>query len=264
LWHYTRWAALHGIIADRELWLSNFFFLNDFNEGAILRMRIEELNGEFHERMRPKILQAVAKIEWELYLMSLSERDDSLTQWLAYASPAPGFAIGFDTARLLEIGQGLRIVRCIYDNAEQTKMVREYFRGYTTEWIAQNEPPPGEKNIKFWMSRDKQVWDRFLLGSYINLSQRLKSHEFSDEKEWRFTTGQNGARGTICYRVNATFVVPYIKLTLDPDPAKFPVRVIKVRPSANSELIVDGVRRMCDTHGFREIEVVASDVPLRE
>ena len=265
LWHYTRWDALHGMMVNRELWLSNFYFLNDFNEGVILPMRIREMQGDFHDQMRPQILKAVDTIKRELYLLSLSERDDSLTQWLSYASPGPGFAIGFDTERLLAIDLGMRVVRCVYDKADQVAMVRDYFRGYTTAWIAQNEPPPGDKNIRFWMNKNKQVWDRFLLGGYINLSQRLKSHEFSDEKEWRFTTGQNGEAGKqIHFRSNGAFVVPYIKLGLDPDPGKFPIRKILVRPSANIEVIVDGVQRMCQAHGLKDIEVVKSKVALRE
>lgn len=119
LWHYTDSAGLEGIVKTSRLRLGDARFLNDRTErryGFDLAIKICE---ERAADVDPSSLIAAARSSLvglpsisNLYICSLSQRRDSVSQWQRYAAAGFGYCIGFDTRQFVTMC--LRRRACLY------------------------------------------------------------------------------------------------------------------------------------------------------
>ena len=110
LYHYTSLESLMKIVGSRSLLASDTRFLNDTKELMHLKTTITD-------RMKLRLLDADADakpaLSWlirqfesnehdPVYVISLSEKVDDLSQWRGYTPPNQGVCIGFSTQALKE------------------------------------------------------------------------------------------------------------------------------------------------------------------
>lgn len=100
LWHYCPLSSMEGIVRSGKFFMSSLMTMNDYKEGRWLRERISE-RVKTNSRQFLNLLDAT-KIKFKLdpFILSLSERDDLLSQWRAYASGGKGVALGLESSRL--------------------------------------------------------------------------------------------------------------------------------------------------------------------
>jgi hypothetical protein len=94
--------VLYGIIQNKELWLSNMYFLNDKNEFELgLKLFVEEI--ERHQESSYDLLKPVGnylsaleesiefiKEKESPYILSLTKNRDLLSQWRGYTDNGVG------------------------------------------------------------------------------------------------------------------------------------------------------------------------------
>src|SRR5258706_6324596 len=128
IWHYTNWAGLNGILSSGKLWASHISYLNDTAELKHAAKLFQRLISERIKNALVANLQFDAKetvdslSELNVCVVSFSGKSDDLSQWRGYASPPPGFALGFDFGKLQAVAaqQKCRLVACEYDEKAQT------------------------------------------------------------------------------------------------------------------------------------------------
>src|SRR5258706_6810887 len=94
LWHYTDTEGFRAIITNGTLRLSHSRLLNDATESALGWSRVtSELDAEIASQVPLREFFTMTKDvasdvhgSYHYFVFSLSERDDSLSQWRAYGS----------------------------------------------------------------------------------------------------------------------------------------------------------------------------------
>lgn len=112
LWHYTGLSALHGIVSDQALWMTNIRYTNDLSElehgFSILREVLAAKREHFATQnadylsLLDEIVLAIERLGpvYQTYVTSLCESGDLLPQWVTYARRGGGVAIELDVSNL--------------------------------------------------------------------------------------------------------------------------------------------------------------------
>lgn len=104
LFHYTSMDGLKGMVAGKALWASNIEFLNDsteFKHGEkvlkdVVTTRKRSVRGDrrcFFDELDK--YPCFFQVE-DVFLVSLTEEGDLLSQWRGYTPSGSGFSIGLD------------------------------------------------------------------------------------------------------------------------------------------------------------------------
>ncbi len=271
LFHYSSAEGLKGIVGGRSLWATNIEYLNDaaeFRHGEgvieeIVAKRKSAAKGEeesFFERLgeSPRIFDAP-----DIFVVSLSESDDSLGQWRGYTPSNCGFSIGFDSRVLtsaLWASDSMQLVRCIYGDEEQRQTARDLLETHIEGWIKRPKTPSGIRNSSAKVSAALS----FRVQSAI-LAASMKHRAFSDEKEWRLL---GVFRDTTNYRFRAgkSSLIPYIELRWGAGtnaPEAQPIRSVTVGPSPNPKLGNNSVSLLLKSLGMDHVRIKSSQIPFR-
>lgn len=192
LYHYSSPGGLLGMMESKSIWMSNIRYQNDSEEYnhifKVFKKLIEEEYPEFETRH-----YLGNQTERELFVptvftFSLTENKDLLSQWRGYC-PNGGYSFGFDRSQLNDFITrfGLSIHRCIYDEDEQRKAIREQVIRFS---------PQDWGDIR----SGKKQWDssliygsRYMFNRLANLAPVLKHHAFKEEVEWRLIKNFEGS-----------------------------------------------------------------------
>ena len=112
MYHYTGIGSLLGIVDSGVLWASHIYYLNDSAEiifaCQLLRDLVKEQTpaapqqdadflGEFHSW-----LESFTNTAYHLFVFSLTEEGNLLSQWRSYTPHGKGIAIGFAAQFLMK------------------------------------------------------------------------------------------------------------------------------------------------------------------
>jgi hypothetical protein len=182
LFHYTDLEGVKGIFTSRMLWLSKFTATNDISE---IKLAIEHFQtfaarkaGALAGGEGAFLRKAAAQLEGfrrtNICLASFCEQHDLLSQWRSYGNDGRGVALGFNSARLLEVAErnGLRLLRCVYEPAEH-----ERISANLTDMLleARRASPAGDGGELIAQFNDV----------FLRVAPVIKDHRFGEEREWR-------------------------------------------------------------------------------
>jgi hypothetical protein len=112
LYHYTSQAGLLGILKSRGVWATDTRFLNDATEivhtlsvarGMANKMFMDD---EYRAAFGSLLGKALYEIENRaVFVTSLSEKPDLLSQWRGYCPGGAGVCVGFDKDGIEEFCQ---------------------------------------------------------------------------------------------------------------------------------------------------------------
>ncbi len=249
LYHYTSQKGLLGIIEKGEIWATDILYLNDAMEYKyavnLFSEKIEKFKKAYstvppffsssiesmeeHRRTYPivptppyrydkewleynmldDLYVFIQDIEYHIFVFSLSQKRDLLSQWRGYCPYGNGYSIGFETSYFTSNmkDHGLRFIKCEYDEGVQKKMIEDFVDSYINDV---------KKNIKKLSElRDSRIG---LMREYINkfllIASTLKSKSFEEEEEWRLVTKPLGPSQIIRFREGASTIVPYIPIDI--------------------------------------------------
>jgi Protein of unknown function (DUF2971) len=235
----TPLESARKILETRKLWASRVYFLNDASEveyeAGVVSEYVESCSGipdAFRQLFRrgshgeesgfirtTKTTQA--------HVFCLSRKEDSLSQWRAYAKSGGGVAIGFKRDRLRGIKAGGQ-------------------RNLAFQIIYERERPG---QLDFWI----QVFVQLGLFTFS-----FKNPAFREEEEWRLFWLE---LPDVQFRLasDSRTLVPYIEAEFSEDA----VCKIVQGPLARPEVGESSLKEFLRAESYEHVEVTASKIPLR-
>lgn len=231
LFHYTDNAGLLGIVTNHTLWLGDTRFVNDRAEYKYGMSRIHDMLSSMEESQADDLISAtrniffaaIARRRNAIYASSMSESDDSISQWQRYGADGHGYCIALDTAALVRelVVEDRRpiIRRMLYTARAQHQAVRRR----VDEFCRRERTLRSEERDA---SDDWQASRRFSLAGHLaDVAVELKNPSFEDEREWRFilsVTGEDRERYVRFYARGA-YLRPYTEATCKTDSGRLPI-----------------------------------------
>ena len=271
LYHYTSQKGLLGILGidpdepKPKLWMTNIFYLNDSSEFTYtLELVISELMThkekglseliedkgikgntlriyEHIERVLKGFLSDDCKIT-ETYVFSLSKNGDDLSQWRGYCPKEGGFAIGFDSDKLLSIIENsesmFHIEKCIYNLDEQKSEI--------SSMLNDNH----SFNLNFGVFQ-----------KITKMSSYFKNDKFIGEREYRIISC--GKPDKLKHREGTSMIIPYIEGNLLDEDGKLPISEIIVGPTSDINLSILSIESLLKSFGYKDVDVKSSKITYR-
>ncbi len=270
LYHYTTAAGLLGILDQRAIRASNMRFLNDSAE-FLHSLRLAE---SVMERLSPRwsatwervaegairtVLRDVAGVG--IYVFSLSEHKDRLSQWRAYGQGGAAFAVGFDIPSLFTLIQRRKylIGPCLYQRDDQERLVSaicEDVHDAFEKWIDDTDGAPSPAVQSHFAS--------MFYVQFMGVASLLKDPSFEEEGEWRVISEPVwGPDPQAKFRAGRTTLIPYRLFDLAED-GLGKISELVVGPSAQRDLAMTAARQLAASARLPIAQVTPSVVPFRE
>jgi len=262
LFHYTDLEGVKGIFTSRTLWLSKFTATNDISE---IKLAIEHFQGFAARKARALdsaegtfLRKAAEQLEGfrrtNICLASFCEQHDLLSQWRSYGNDGRGVALGFNSARLLEVAQrnGLRLLRCVYEPAEH-----ERISANLTDMLLEarrSSPAEGSELV----GRFNEV--------FLRVAPVIKDHRFGEEREWRLVSAPVAFDhpGIIAVlKSNQASVKLTVKLTGDSEAMSNMIPRITIGPTLDPHNVSDAIEVLSQRNGFHISDIGISEIPYR-
>lgn len=279
LYHYTNTDGLLGILNSNTLWCSNSTFLNDASELAyaldVVSFQIDRKKKEYNNPIFTKILENLFSFYngmFESYIVCFSEEGDLLSQWRAYGEGGNGYAIGFDATQVQYLKPfsafGNAIIRKVEYNLErQMGLV-----GYILDGIYSLF----ERMSSSLRLKEDVLTEKFVLclsWLFADLVLFFKHPSFAEEKEWRIIhllsphVENHNYFNNLEFRSTCGRIVPFVELNLFPPlsqyPAQLPIVKLVHGPTLNPDLTKKSIELLKIKHGFNNVLVEGSTVPIR-
>lgn len=268
LYHYTRRIGLLGMLERKEIWASNAKYLNDARELATARSVAEHMltNHDFSEGSLEARFCGDAKIALtgvidtfaDVFVFSLSESDDLLSQWRAYGRAGDGYAVGFYVSALSSIAQEQDgyLSKCRYDSTSHLSLMKTVF----TDAINTLHKDTG-KGIDDFEARSRAI-GVFIAGFQL-VAPIIKHEKFAEEREWRLLFPFfNVWNPKVKFRDGGKVLVPYLPVPLGSQDSV--VAQLRVGPTPHQELEIRAISGLLTNSGFRSAQVLLSEVPFRD
>jgi len=275
LFHYSDSVALCGILKDRELWATHPLYLNDATELTLGEQIAQDVFNEFSGAAKPGderfALDSLAKsyakrrasTRHDLFVVSLSEDGDMLSQWRGYAGNGGGFSIGFGGLPILprhwphtmRNDLGTQIIRCVYDQAEfREKLTSEI------ETVILNARQLAANDQMFdWMLHVPNA----LLHVAHTRVPALKHSGFREEAEWRLVATIDPKRRDVEFRPTSQGLVPYVRVPAAKPDEPIDISAVIVGPT-QLDVGVLSARVLMEQRGYSPDLVARSEVPYRQ
>lgn len=263
LFHYTDLEGVKGIFTSRTLWLSKFTATNDISE---IKLAIEHFQDYTARKARALesaegrfLREAAGQLEGfrrtNICLASFCEQHDLLSQWRSYGNDGRGVALGFNTARLLDVAQrnGLRLLRCVYEPAEH-----ERISASLTDMLleARRADPSGDG--AGLVAQFNEV--------FLRVAPVIKDHRFGEEREWRLVSTPVAFDHPSIIAVlkgNQASVKLTVKLTGDSEAMSNMIPRITIGPTLDPHNVSDAIEVLSQRNGFHISDIGISEIPYR-
>lgn len=263
LFHYTDLEGVKGIFTSRTLWLSKFTATNDISE---IKLAIEHFQSFAARKARDleggegRFLQeAAGQLEGfrrtNICLASFCEQHDLLSQWRSYGNDGRGVALGFNTARLLEVAQrnGLRLLRCVYEPAEHERISASL----TDMLLEARRAAPAGGGAEL-VAQFNEV--------FLRVAPVIKDHRFGEEREWRLVSSPVAFDHPSIIAVlkgNQASVKLTVKLTGDSEAMSNMIPRITIGPTLDPHNVSDAIEVLSQRNGFHISDIGISEIPYR-
>lgn len=227
LFHYTTHESLHGIVESRSVWATHAYYLNDANEirhAAHEMHRLLEAHSEANEKPKHKsfllelgkLIQQLIGVAHYIFVFSVSEHRNLLSQWRAYTRHGSAVSIGFNKDDLRKLGkkQGFELVQCVYDQARREALLVALIDSALYDFDAEFPEMPDDHiatqhELRDFLNRRK--------GGLLKEFCRIKDPTFREEGEWRLVSRyfEKYTDPTIKFRPGSTTLIPYVEIILD-------------------------------------------------
>lgn len=268
LFHYTDIQALKSILENNEIWMTDIRFLNDADEYLNGLKVLSEVvdrdlppnmfyNGQYIDEAQDRISHLLAETEYlgmdtdPVFVFSLSENLDSLSQWRGYGL----YCIEFDDSVLREHLPSLE--RCIYLQSEKYKFAESIITWACT-------------SISSELGENDGSWTQKALDIYNNIAAQgaiFKHVGFVEECEIRSIYQLPETSDEIRFRTRGNMMIPYV-------PFKIPAHSIKrihIGPMQDQELASKSLSACARRYQKRvrinnpeySLDITCSEIPFR-
>jgi hypothetical protein len=212
LYHYTTQTGLCGIIDNEQLWATNVLYVNDNKEltysfDLILNIISDLKNNNTIDESVLKNIEIDLRAQLVpsyIYVFSLSESGDLLSQWRGFSSREVKKNIG-----------DCVLLPCVYKPTDQKNILRELIL------CTKVGDPRGPyellvdtKNFGFGRTLFGTE-DKCFLNWFFTLSSIIKHPSFAEEKEWRIIKHTLTQKPNIKFRQGKYSLIPYVEIKFD-------------------------------------------------
>lgn len=263
LYHYTSQDGLIGIIESKSIWASNIHYLNDSKEfqhaidelKAIIYNRKKNQNNELIKKLYNSIEGSIGSFSRiNIFVASLTEKGDQLSQWRGYCQNGAGYSIGFSKSEIESLSnqQGFTFKPCIYAVQQQRKLLTEPLERLEKKIISSSGDP------ELAISCTSQFFSEFL-----QIAPLLKHRAFSEEQEWRLVSGiVSSTDNRWKTRSGSSTLIPYFEFSLNNNDHS-PIRNVIPGPGPNQELTTNALMTLLTLNGVNEVSASPSQIPYR-
>jgi len=263
LFHYTDLAGLQGIIANKDLWLTDSRYSNDSEEMRhgykVAETVIKDLEAKGGD---PQWLEYLGKVRALLgkppveavYITCFCLEGNLLSQWRGYAASGSGVSLEFDPPQFSYItgddspSRGLmRLWKVFYGEPQQKGIMEHAINfGYQRAGSLDEKAKYASEAIFFFVPT-------------------FKHSDFHQENECRLIfTPPPDCKVPPKFRVGRGMLIPYYSVSsLTEGNFKLPIKRIVVGPSPLREMNAASVKAMLAAHGYEGIAVESSNTPFR-
>lgn len=276
LWHYTDAVGLHGIISSGVLRLTDVRFLNDRTErtygSAIVSALLDDMvrEGDLNAKaVDPKHIGDKVAGE-RLYVCSLTECSDSLSQWQRYAADGYGYCIGFSPIEFLPLGgtgtsdfrlPSLDRVSGVWDPL--TGKTQRVYEPLTLRQMLYDASAQAEKTRRCVNDVLSRVEPAEKAAPYLRLALdelevQFKNPLFEDEREWRLIQQtHDDSRKIVQFATKGPYVRPYVesRAPIDQPRPRLPIKAIICGPRLDDDLAITAVKEFLVVNGHSVYEV---------
>lgn len=295
LYHYTSAQSLLGIIASKELWLSEHSYLNDFSEvtdglttllGLLKTKKGIEYIDLVHSSIEQDIqLAMIGKLFYHTFVFSFSEDNDSKSQWSEYGDDYKGVCLGFDHKMILDevlhreyainyesttlamdyTERGL-FSKVIYDDSHKKELL-EAIIDKSIE-VAKELPETSLGSNALKVSKYTEIFNEALY-VILKLLPLFKNSQFASEKEHRIVLQypiramQNIVANLdhLDYRVINGVIRPYYRLRFDS--LDQIMKSVRIGPLYNDDKSIFTVEEVLNKMGINNTTVDVSTIPIQ-
>lgn len=190
--------------------LKEIEFAADISEVVIENLLRKNTSPDEEQELLKEMNEWSRKAARRVYIFSMTEERDLLSQWRAYCPKSGGYSIGFPSVQLqlMAAKQNFFLSSCVYDNGDQCQIISEIIISFL------------------------QIYrDKINLGKLINVARKETAYEFAqhlglfggilkhpsykEEKEWRLLSAYiDEKHPQVDFRAGANGIVPFFKFNL--------------------------------------------------
>lgn len=253
LFHYTSHLGFASIIESREFWAHDYRLANDRREisyaRGLIRLGLDKLGQKKYEATIKDILAIfghpfdpfdLRDDDDYIVIASLSEEENQLSQWRAYA-PDSGYAVGFDRELLFLLAkdQGFEVGRVVYDFNKQNEFIRVRLKDFLEEELARRAAHIGDPF---------DIVERFHRFA-TELAPLIKHESFHEEYEWRIFRHVDPSG--IKFNRGASSIRPFLPLKLAKSKEFIKcLRAVRVGPADNQMALRQWTIDYLRNHGY--------------
>ena len=256
IYHYTNINGLLGMIATSKIWATHVSRLNDSSEYHHgIRVVADCVTKAIPASSKPlvdKILSEFKKVE--TYIVSYSTEHDLLSQWRSYSGGEVGYCLGLATEGIATLDDSTPLLEAaIYKDSLALQVISRMLNG-VDEYLQQNQF--GEVEVGFLLG--------MVGGTLANLACTIKNPKFEEENEYRqfYQPGATSLQLEKKFRNGRFGLTPYVEIPFI-EKGRLPFRSVTIGPCQDTELEMYTVRTLLEKHSYTNVDVIASEIPLR-
>jgi Protein of unknown function (DUF2971) len=285
LHHYTDAFGVHGIITANCLWATATQFSNDSSEidyAASIAVEIihrtwekKKISNSWEQLLAAHLIRLFSSplhTFGQPFIVSFCEDGDLLSQWRGYGQGS-GFSLAFrslcqrQTVRLFcKNGFRTMLKKVIYEADKQ----RDRLRFILNRFIKLVNGFPFSPTSTNGQAAHVEL-SLLLILEMTDWACTVKHMSFSEEKEWRIITYPRGATlvgasppnyAGVLVRPTPRLLLPY--MVFEPSSRKrLPLLEIRCGPSPYQEQSARAMKILLRNHGYDDLTISLSQVPLR-
>lgn len=268
LFHYTSQGGLLGIFSSDSLWTTNISHLNDSQEFQLALNQTRELllerrksNSTEQEKIDCLLHNIETIRDMYVFVGSLSQKRDLLSQWRAYGGGVSGFSIGFNTDNLVAKAeeQGFFLVKCIYDPKEQKHFISELINESLAEDfnVIPGYISPDMPRTYHVLPIGGDFWKKL-----ASLAPIIKHQSFEEEAEWRLISVKFLNKEAMSFRSGLSSLIPYYEFKLG-DKTNY-LNSVTIGPTPNPILAKKSIQMLLTKYDLtRATDLYNTEIPFR-
>lgn len=271
VYHYTDAAGLLGALSSSTLWATDYRFLNDKSEVIHTRKIGEEEAENYFKDKDDKVSRSFFseicdlrqfEIPDDVFVFSMSQEEDDLSQWRGYAREGKGFTIGLSGPMLnsrASLDGPFSFFKVEYDEKRQRGAILKALKEIDTELRA--EALKDVDNLTSLCQVAAREYDWIV----EQRSAANKHKSFSAEREWRLLAyiSQNHKADSVKVRTSGIHLVNYAELRPRAAGSELlPVVRIGIGPGFRESYDVHAVNALCRKYDYNP-DIYFADSPFR-
>lgn len=256
IYHYTDINGLLGLIESGNIWATHVSRLNDSSEYHHgIKFVTDYVRDNMPHSPQPLVEKVLSEFKRvDTYIACYSTKHDLLSQWRSYSGVRVGYCLGFATEEMATPDEKMPLLEPVIYKDGMAKTVLARLLHKVDKFLNTNDF--GEVEVGYLLG---------MIEATLNtLACMIKHHKFEEENEFRqfYQPGATSLKLEPYFRNGRFGLTPYVKIRFLED-KRLPLSSVTVGPCQDVEAEVNALTALLAKYGYSDVEVRASEIPLR-